>query len=225
MNKIIGVSDGTHFIPVSWKLNAGIADEDIPLHDAMIQGTVMARGIDVMRLWDGTLTFNQKIGTFAISGYIGGTIVNLSENIITSECENNYNFTEEYTPVAILGYNPIAVKITAILPTINNVSVYNTDDTNIVVKFDNPIYCEDENILGFTFTALIGQVSNEITPTAIEQISLNKIQFTFNDFSDVNTIVVIYNNETGNIKNNIDGNLINYFAKTFAPNMTYSEGE
>lgn len=225
MKKIIGVSDGTHFIPVSWKLNANIQDEDIPLHDAMIQGTIMARGIDTMRLWDGTLSFSQKIGTFAISGYTGGNFVALSENVSVDLCENNYNYTEIYTPIAITGYNPAVVTLQAILPTINNVKVYNTDDTTIIVEFDNPVYCEDKTIVGFTFTALIGQVSNVLTPTAVEQINYNKIQFTFSDFSDVNTIVVIYNNETGNIKSNTDGNLINYFARTFSPNMTYSEGE
>lgn len=225
MKKIIGVSDGTHFIPVSWKLNANITDEDIPLHDAMIQGTIMARGIDAMRLWDGTLNFSQKIGTFAISGYTGGNFVQLSENVLTNLCENNYSYTEIYTPIVITGYNPAVVTLQAVLPTINNVKVYNTDDTTIIVEFDNSVYCEDETIVGFTFTALIGQVSNVLTPTAVEQINYNKIQFKFNDFSDVNTIVVIYNNETGNIKSNTDGNLINYFAKTFAPTMTYSEGE
>lgn len=225
MDKITGISDGTHLIPVSWKLNAGVADKDVSIHNAIIMGTIMARKIDTMRLWDGTLSFSQQVGTFSISGYTGGTAVALAENILTANCENNYTYAEIVAPVAIIGYAPAMAAVQAILPTINSVSIYNTDDTNIIVEFDNPVYCDDETILGFSFTALIGQVSNEMIPTAIAQIGLNKIQFTFNDFSDVNTIVVIYNNETGNIKNNNDGSLINYFAKTFAPNMTYSEGE
>ena len=78
--KIIGISDGTHLIPVSWKLNAGVADTDVPLHNAIIMGAVMARKIDVMRLWDGTINISEKIGkTDSIIDTINSTVANISE--------------------------------------------------------------------------------------------------------------------------------------------------
>ena len=78
--KIIGISDGTHLIPVSWKLNAGVADADVPLHNAIIMGAVMARKIDTMRLWDGTINISEKFGlTDSRIGTINSTIVNISE--------------------------------------------------------------------------------------------------------------------------------------------------
>lgn len=80
MDKITGVSDGTHVIPVSWKLNASVADADVPLHNAIIMGAVMARKIDVMRLWDGTINISEKFGlTDSSIGTIKSTIVNISE--------------------------------------------------------------------------------------------------------------------------------------------------
>lgn len=93
MNKITGISDGTHLIPVSWKLNAGIADEDIPLHNAIIMGVVMARKIDVMRLWDGTINISEKIGlTNSSIGTINSTVANISETAsVATQYGNNSN--------------------------------------------------------------------------------------------------------------------------------------
>lgn len=95
MNKITGVSDGTHLIPVSWKLNAGIADEDIPLHNAIIMGVVMARKINVMRLWDGTINISEKIGKINSNiSSINSTIANISENVwIVPQYGNNCTTT------------------------------------------------------------------------------------------------------------------------------------
>ena len=89
--KIIGISDGTHLIPVSWKLNAGVADTDVPLHNAIIMGAVMARKIDVMRLWDGTINISEKFGlTDSSIGTINSTIANISETAIAiSQYGNN----------------------------------------------------------------------------------------------------------------------------------------
>ena len=89
--KIVGISDGTHLIPVSWKLNAGVADADVPLHNAIIMGAVMARKIDTMRLWDGTINISEKFGlTNSSIGTINSTILNISETAeVTTQYGNN----------------------------------------------------------------------------------------------------------------------------------------
>lgn len=91
MDKITGISDGSHLIPVSWKLNSDISDTDILIHNAIIMGAVMARKIDVMRLWDGTINIAEKIGkTNSSIGSINSNIANISETAIAvSQYGNN----------------------------------------------------------------------------------------------------------------------------------------
>lgn len=91
MDKITGISDGSHVIPVSWKLNSDISDTDILIHNAIIMGVVMARKIDTMRLWDGTINISEKIGkTNSSIGTINSTIANISETAIAvSQGGNN----------------------------------------------------------------------------------------------------------------------------------------
>ena len=110
--KIIGISDGTHLIPVSWKLNADIADADVPLHNAIIMGAVMARKIDTMRLWDGTINISEKFGlTDSIIDTINSTVANISE---TAKAIPQYGNNSAITCV----FNPVNSDIDDIVSTV-----------------------------------------------------------------------------------------------------------
>lgn len=58
MKKIRYISVKNRVIPVQWNLSV---TENIDWHDAVIMATVMSRGTDVSKLWNGTIVILEEI--------------------------------------------------------------------------------------------------------------------------------------------------------------------